>query len=339
MLGALPADFRAEFSEEMAEVFGKRLAASEEQGIGAMVVLGRQELGQMPLALLRLHLYRWQKKRKRAANLFSQMQGHSLFGVPPADNDGRFSRLHLSLEMSPFLLAAGLILLLTYQPLAWLPSKWRDPLDVAAVWAGALPLLALLLGVMRGMPRWAFPYAGLVAGYTLWAAAEQRLVWLWSGLLVTAVFLAVMAVIVQRGERPLPPFLQQIGTSAALDWTRLSFGVFGAAPLLILAAFDNARLNDTTPYLALALLLMVLTALVYGRCQRQDRQLAALVIGATLLFVPALLDNLHWRGGWSDVGWLVALWAWMVTLLLLPLLSAPVRWISLHLSLAPGNNE
>ena len=70
-----------------------------------------------------------------------------MFGVAPVDNDGRFSRLHLSLEMTPFLLTSTLILFLTYRPPAWLPSRWYDPLDMAAVWAGSLPLLALLLGL------------------------------------------------------------------------------------------------------------------------------------------------------------------------------------------------
>jgi hypothetical protein len=64
---------------------------------------------------------------------------------------------------------------------------------------------------------------------------------------------------------------------------------------------------------------------------RQDRQLAALLGGTTLLLVPALLDHIYWQGGAGSIDWLVVLWAWMVTLLL-PLLSVPVQWASHDLS-------
>lgn len=292
-----------------------------------MAALGGRELGQWPAALLRLHLYHWQKKRRHVTQLLAHISRESLFGIPPVADDGRFSRQHLLLEITPFLFTAVLISLLTY----WPPAQRYDLLNAAMLWAGALPLLALLPGLAHGLPRWAYPYGGLLAGYALWLAADQRLVWLWVLLMLTAVSLAILAVVVNRGERPLPFFFQQIGASIALDWTRLSFGVFGAAPLLILAAFDNAFFNQRTPYLALALLLMVLTAGLYGRCRRQDWQLASLLAGTTLLFVPALLDHVYWQGWGGSLTWLLALWVWMITLLLLPLLSVPAQFIAYDL--------
>ncbi len=328
MLRAFPADFRTAFGEEMTEMFAERLAEAAAQGGWAMVMLSGRELGQWPAALLRSHLYIWQKKRQRMKQFWGS---RSLFGVPPLANDGRSSTPHLLLELLPFLFTASLIVLLTYQPQANRPA----PLDVAVWWAGALPLLALLLGLARGMPRWAYPYGGLLAGYALWLAADQRLVWLWVLLMFTSISLAILALFVNRGERPLPAFFQQIGASIALDWTRLSFGVFGAAPLLILAAFDNAFLNQRTPYLALALLIMVLTALVYSRRRRQDLQMAALLSGTTLLFVPALLDNVYWLGWGGSITWLLALWAWIVVLLWLPLISVPAQFIAADLP--PGH--
>jgi hypothetical protein len=334
MLRTFPPEFRAAFGEEMTEIFDERLAVAQEQGARAMAVLCGRELGQWPAALLRLHFYRWRKKRRRVMQFITQISRESIFGIPPAADDGRFSPKHLLLEIIPFLYAASLILLLTY----W-PPIHRDPLSAAAIWAGVLPLLVILLGLAQGMPRWAYPHGGLLAGYTMWLAIDQRLVWLWVLLSITAVSLAVMAVVVNRGERPLPAFFQRIGASIALDWTRLSFGVFGAAPLLILAAFDNAFLNQRTPYLALALLVMVLTAWLYGRCRRQDRQLAALLGGSTLLFISALLDNVYWQGWTGDFGWLAALWIWMVTLLLLPLFSVPVQFTSPILPAERGGKE
>jgi hypothetical protein len=286
-----------EFGDEMVEVFNERLAEAGEQGIWAVLAFFGREVGEMPVTLLRLQVYRWRKKQQWVRQILSRVPGQVVFDELPVDDDGRFSYRWLLLEVTPLLLAASLILLLTYRPPAWLLSRLRDPLDVASIWAGVLPLLALLPGMARGMPRWAYPYAGLVAGYTLWALAELRVAWLWGLLLVAVVFLGVLAVLVDRAEQPLPAFFRRLGASAALDWTRLSFGVFGAAPLVILAAFDDSRLNQHTPYLALALLFMPLIALAYGRCRRQDGQLVTLLFGVTLLLIPGLLEQFFWQGG------------------------------------------
>jgi hypothetical protein len=337
MFRAFPLPFRAEFGDEMAAVLDERLAAAAQQGRWSLISLGVQELGQMPAALLRAHLYRWQKKRQMVRRVLTRTGAPPLFGVPPPAGDGRFSVRQLLLELAPFLLAASLILLLTYRSPSWLPAAWGDPLRTAAVWAGLLPWLPFLLGLARGMPRWAYPYAGLLLGYTLLAAAQQRLIWLWALLLLMAIGLAIIAMAVQRANGPLPTFVVRLGASAALDWTRLSFGAFGAAPVLVLAAFDNSYLNHRTPYLALSLLLMVATVVVYSRRRRQDRQLAALLGGTTLLLVPALLENVTWRGTAAGSDWLAALWAAMVTWLLLPLLSVPLHWIPVNL--LPGHNS
>lgn len=335
MLRTFPAEFQAEFGDEMAELFGERLAEAEEQGGWTLTMLVSQEFGQWPVALLRLHFYRWQKKRRRVTQFLAHISRTSLFGVPPMANDGRFSGQQRLLEIIPFLFTAVLILLLTY----WPSAQRTAPPDIALLWAGALPLLGLLLGLARGLPRWAYPYGGLLTGYTMWLAVDQRLVWLWVMLMLTTVSLAVMAAVVNQGERPLPELCRQIGASIALDWTRLSFGVFGAAPLFILATFDNAFLNQRTPYLALALLVMVLTAGLYGRCRRQDKQLATLIGGTTLMVVPALLDHVYWQGWGSSMAWLLALWAWMITLLLLPLLTVPTQAIADDLRPERGSKE
>jgi hypothetical protein len=337
MFRAFPLAFRAEFGDEIMAVLDERLAVAARQGRRSLLALGVQEIWQMPAALLRAHLYRWQKKRQALRHALTTTGAPPLFGVPPPAGDGRFSVRQLLLELAPFLLAAALIVFLTYRPPSWLPAGWRDPLETATVWAGMLPLALLLLGLARGVPRWAYPYAGLLSGYMLLAAAQQRLIWLWALLLLMAIGLAIIAIAVQRAGGPLPSFVVRLGASAALDWTRLSFGVFGAAPLLVLAAFDNSYLNHQTPYLALSLALMVATVVAYGRCRRQDRQLAALLGGTTLLLVPALLENVTWRGTAAGSDWLAALWAGMVTWLLLPLLSVPLHWIPV--SLSPGQNS
>jgi hypothetical protein len=78
--------------------------------------------------------------------------------------------------------------------------------------------------------------------------------------------------------------------------TRVSFGAYRALPLVILAAFDDGRLNGRTLCLALAALLMVAGACVYIRSHRPIVKVTALLSGLSLALVAALLDqyaNLH----------------------------------------------
>ena len=56
-----------------------------------------------------------------------------------------------------------------------------------------------------------------------------------------------------------------------------------------------------------------------------------LLAGTTLLFVPALMDHVYWQSWGGSIVWLLALWAWMITLLLLPLLTVPTQLITLEL--------
>lgn len=328
MLRAFPATFHAEFGEEMAELFGERLTEYAKHGIRAIIHLGWQELWHMPTALLCVYLYQAQKKRRRVWQFFAQVERHSVFGVPPADNDGRFSLSQRLLELVPFAITTTLLVLLTY----WPSVNWSGALNGATIYAGIVPLFVLLLGLLRGMPRWAYPYGGLAVGYLLWISAENQLIWLWTLFLITAVALAIMAVVVQRRERSLPIFWQRVGNSIVLDWTRLSFAIFGAMPLVVLIAFDNGYLNHRTPFLALSMLAVMLTAFLYCRCRRQDRQLAILLSGTTLVLLPALLDHVIGQGRWGDTGWLLVLWGWMIVLLLLPILTVPLQWrVPFHL--------
>jgi hypothetical protein len=102
------------------------------------------------------------------------------------------------------------------------------------------------------------------------------------------------------------------------------------APFLIITAFDDTYLDDQTPYFALSVLLMILGALLYSRSRRQDRQFAALAGGVTLMLGPALLHQAYFQGSWlafpnlwlADASWMSALWAFMIILLLVPMLAS-----------------
>lgn len=88
--------------------------------------------------------------------------------------------------------------------------------------------------------------------------------------------------------------IEQIANAKRLDCTRVSFGEYGTLPLVILAAFDDGRLNGRTPCLALAALLMVAALFDQSaNLHRIDLVQAAWVlqlwfIAALVLLAPAL---------------------------------------------------
>ena len=132
---------------------------------------------------------------------------------------------------------------------------------------------------------------------------------------------------------PLPIILRRIGQSLSLDWTRLSFGVYGTTPLAILIAFDDGYINNRTPYLALSVLLMVAGALLYTRSRQNLTQVAVLVGGTSLSVWAAWLDKVTFAGragNWTpapypgpvEMTWILQLsFAWTFPIFLLTVMA------------------
>jgi hypothetical protein len=148
-----------------------------------------------------------------------------------------------------------------------------------------------------------------------------------------AAFLALTVVEVitnpQRSLLPLP--LRRIGQSLSLDWTRLSFGLFGALPLIIILAFDDSHTDSRTPYLAFSVLTMIACALIYCRSRDKMLQITTLLAGLTFSICGAWLDKISFAGGlinWVTVPspgikellWLLKLWGQWGLLILSPAL-------------------
>ncbi|MBZ0302172.1 MAG: hypothetical protein K8J31_20655 [Anaerolineae bacterium] len=343
-LRAFPQGFRAEFESEMLEVFDSLLVQHTGEGWRAVLRLGMRELVQLPAALVRTYRRAWRKQRTRS--VFIQMMRRSPFHPLPPAPDGRFSWGQTLLETSLLIVFAALLGLTVYGHFAWIPASWRDlGTGVGGVLAG-LALPVFLLGLAHRMPRWAYPAAGILIGHSLILAQPMRLLVFWVSTLIAVFFLALMAVYVHLVVQPLPRFLQAVGRSMALDWTRLSFGFYGLLPAIVIRAFDDTTRNDETLYFALALLVMGVGALAYARSRRQPQQLGALVGGVTGVLVLAVLKQLAVQGPWRttphrwlvEVSWLSAGWALMVALLLLPMFASLIcrAWADSRRAAASG---
>jgi hypothetical protein len=154
-----------------------------------------------------------------------------------------------------------------------------------------------------------------------------------AAMLLASAILAVMALVTNVQLSLLPTPVRRIGQSLSLDWTRLSFGLYGAVPLATIFAFDDALTNNRTPYLAISVLSMVACALIYCRSRQSTLQITALLAGMSLSIWAALLDKASFAGGlagWiatprpgaADIAWMLKLWVPWVALILAPALLA-----------------
>ena len=322
-----PPEYIETFGDEMHQTF--REGAHEARFQGRLGWFLLRELMDVPQILANAYWYRWKRKLQNGIQILQEVTSSA--DLPPTPPDGRESRRQVSFEMSLFLIAGLLLILATYLPFDGLRPGWqRDPEFLGKVILPlALPIL--LLGLSRGLPRWAYPSAGLLLGYQALIAYQTSL-WLFLiPMLLASSALALAAIMTDPQPALLPVPLRRIGQSLSVDWTRLSFVFYGAMPWVILRAFDDSHYDNRTPYLALSVLMMVIGALLYCRSHTKTIQIAALVAGLTFSIWGALLDRISLADGlmnWISVSsqgsaanvWILELWVQWTILLLSPTL-------------------
>ena len=209
---------------------------------------------------------------------------------------------------------------------------------------GSLALLAFsgafltVLGVgwVKGVPRWSYPYGGLVLAFTSVVVADRLDLWIifngyarWIPLLV----MAVIALLLGRLWRPLHPLYKGVWH----DWPRLSFGFYGVLPLALAIAFDEVRGPCGAPCLAASSVILAMGALAYIRSARTSQRALALLIGMTLCWAVATagvatywdgrrliwhMETFHW---YETARWMVKDWVVLAALMFAPALLSLLR--------------
>lgn len=325
LLNVYPPAYRAEFGNEMYNTFIEGVEEAGSQGrLGRFVV---RELRDTPRALANAYWDGWRTKLQTGIQILQDIASTS--DLPPAPPDGRVSWRQVFFELSLFMVAALLLIIITY--FDGVDAGWQRNTELLGKVITPLTLPFLLLGLARGLPRWAYPFGGLLLGYYIFVSYQASL-WMFLLVMLLAFFaLAVAETLTNPQPSLLPLPLRRIGQSLSVDWTRLSFGLYGAMPLVILLAFDDAHLNNRTPYLALSALMMIVCALLYCRSREQTNQITVLLAGLTCAIGGAWLDKIHFAGGllnWVTVPaagipellWLLKLWLQWGLLILLPAL-------------------
>ncbi len=321
LLRFYPPGFYREFSEEMLQVFSQSLSRAAAKGATSLLRLAWREFFPLPRLIFQAH---WRGlKIGRAPRQASRLDRPSQERFAASPRDGRTSLAAAALEISVFLLTGLWLLLEAYVPTAIHPGlrSQRPELLSPIVLLFILPLA--VLGLLRGAPRWAFPPAGFLLGYTFMAARVYHLLSLW--FFTAAGFLALAASAWKVNARwPLPAHLRLLTSRLRRDWSYFSFAVYGLAPLVIHAAFQDGFPRSSTPYLALAVAVMLLCAALFARSLKVGYQMISLVAGVSAslwLVIPHKITNpvpLPAALLQADLAWLSTVWAGTMLLLALP---------------------
>jgi len=324
-----PVRFRETFAEEMISVFEETINRAARRGFWALIQLVLIEFLSAPSILFRV--YRdywlsadspWIKVRYKIAQFFR-------FPASSARLDGRDSWKQASLEMALFLIMGLVLILQTYLPFEKSGSGWQRSFEIVEPVILLVTLPILIFGLIKGLPRWAFPPGGILLGYCVIAGLIAQLFPFILVIFLAISGLTIASVWVHSHHHPLPTFLRWLGSSLSLDLTRLSFAFYAVTPSLIILAYDDAQLNNRTPYLAISAICMTVGALGFVRSHKPYHQILALLTGVSLAIWLAFPDKVTHQGGiiywmstgrtWAaETGWMFRLWIIAIIFLLTP---------------------
>ena len=337
LLRLYPASFRAEFAAEMEGVFDQAVAHAAQQGRGALARLWVRELSTWPGAVGRewVAVLQFRLTRQKGAIVEGRPSAQDL---APAWPDGET----VAMEAGPpgpwsQALLAALALLVPGLTLAkWgVPAPWHQLLVFGSY---LFVLLGLLLGWIRGYPRWSYAYLGHSLVFPLWLSEVstpglqllghsfgRNEVWggrAWLGL----AFVAVLALLWTRSLRPLA----RLFTGIWRDPTRLSLALYGALPFFLWLLFDEVHPPFPVPFLVASALFLAAGAGAYVRAGTSTGRMLALLAGLSVAWLVSTAGlAAYWHGPrvpgrppfyWADnVVPMAIAWVVVAAVLLLPL--------------------
>ncbi len=334
-----PQNFRAEFEEEMQEVFAQAAQEASRKSAFALAYLCLYELVRLPISLLQIHRSSGILKR-----IYSTPRG-VIHTPQQVNNIGEQSWQELILILMVFLLPAGIIL----------NHQGTQVSTGSGLLAALLFLIVMIfLGWLGGFPIWSLSYVGIifvVAGYLVvfqWIASQASPALIanftpgqWdhntflilkvasTGMLWLMLFcLTLLVVALLAVFNRFQPFLGRIRH----DWTLITYVLYGESVFALLFLFESHRIKQFTPVLSqgeMELLFCLLAGILfYLRSTASRKRLAALLVGLTLAVGIVLIKNwplspenswLSWNAFLPSQAWrLLLTWVWIVVTLSLP---------------------
>lgn len=181
----------------------------------------------------------------------------------------------------------------------------------------------MCVGWIMSFPRWSYPYVVHVIIFSLYISNAStpgfklfgyemfgRELWGWRAW-IPLMIIALVALGVTRSFRPIINFF----TNICIDWTVLTFGMFGFMPLIISIMFDEVDRLFSLYFMFVLAIILVGTAFVYLSGANHRRRVIALLIGVSLsLLVVSIAPNIYWAGV-MDVNIIPALVAGLIVFL------------------------
>ena len=231
LLHLYPRKFRDEFAEEMQIVFQDSVKEAGGNGMLSMIFICLRELGGLPFNILREFWYEFKRKE-------TLMVTNEKVVSKSAANEGA-SHWDAFNGMLPFVLF-GVTCMFTKMDL---PIHGGYPYLVFF----AIALLGLLIGLVKGFPRWAYSYLGWSMVMSFWwmgmptdtfknsysPITHNQLLgwWSWVPFLITI----GIGLLVVRSIHPLRKLITDIWK----DWTLLSLGLYTFGSFIFLLFDEN----------------------------------------------------------------------------------------------------
>jgi hypothetical protein len=227
-------------------------------------------------------------------------------------------------------------------PLLLLFRKWMTNPNFGAaitVFILFILLVALLIGWVKGFPRWCFPYWGFVLLIALYFQNFRGTIFgkPFSGSWLVLTPLLAIILIGILWTRDIGSIYRMV-RSLWVDWTRISFAFYGLLPLMLIAVYDEVGDIAAQPALTGLMLVQAGGALLYMRSTRLWPRFLWLVAGFSLSWILATI-HLAWYWNGHQEPWMGAPASWGETLswttpigaILLVVLVAPMALEGLRL--------
>jgi hypothetical protein len=303
LLKLYPDRFLDEFGEEMGCVFGQALSSLGDSGIPPatrrvkMARLFFREVWYFP------HAYLDARRYQASLNAEDASRGVTSSGMEDTTETwvGRGASWGVALVGAlPFLLFGLAHLLDGIAELGGHTSLAFNPLDVSSsrpeivltlpMAVYLLSVLGLLIGVVKGFPRWSYAYLGMSLYFALYYyngsfCGVDYSLWAW----IPSFAVILLGLLLTRSLQPLAHLLQ--GTWN--DWTRLSFAIYALVlPMLTIIFFDDDWGAFQLYGLFFDTVLLAAGAVAFLRSRTTWSRLLSLQAATLILALKGLL------GGW-----------------------------------------
>lgn len=212
--------------------------------------------------------------------------------------------LRVAVLQALLFIVSGMLMVLIRLPQEWRWRSWAGFAGLAFACMLVLPEIGFITGWVKGFPRWCFPYIGMMlfrSWYmmntatpglhigSLWLFGRES--WGLRAWMLPLLACVVGLLVTRFSPQPFVSLVRGVWD----DWTRLSYAMYGAMPLMVWMDFDET--HGVQPFICMLVLagLLIGTALLYLQAHDQPWRVRVIMLGIFLtVFAAALGATLYW---------------------------------------------